>query len=116
MSHTRIGHARWYDLKILLEAWQSMFTSSFSNETKDYDLVEVTREVLENLLDQQYSASMEAYYRNDSAAFHHYSASFTSLIKDLDDLLASNSRFMLGTWLEKAKSANIGECRTINTK
>ena len=93
-----------------------MFTSSFSNETKDYDLVEVTREVLENLLDQQYSASMEAYYRNDSAAFHHYSASFTSLIKDLDDLLASNSRFMLGTWLEKAKSANIGECRTINTK
>ena len=49
---------------------------------------------------------LKAYYKNDSVAFSNHSKSFMNIIKDLDDLLASNKHFMLGPWLEKAKSAS----------
>ena len=48
---------------------------------------------------------LKAYYKNDSVAFSNHSKSFMNIIEDLDDLLASNKHFMLGPWLEKAKSA-----------
>ena len=107
VSQQRIGHARWYDFAILLKAWNHIYksSSSLASEIKDYDLVEVTREVLENLLDQRYKDSMKAYYKNDSVAFTNHTTSFMNIIEDLEDLLASNSHFMLGPWLEKAKSA-----------
>ena len=97
----------WYDSAVLLKAWDNIFRSSLVNSVvKDYDLVEVTREVLENLLDQHYEDCMKAYYKNDSVAFTNFSGSFMDIIGDLDDLLASDSHFMLGPWLEKAKSAS----------
>ena len=105
VSQHSIGHNRWYEFEILLKAWHHIYSSNSLVSIKDYDLVEVTREVLENLLDQRYKDAMKALYKNESVAFTNHTTAFMNIIEDLEDLLASNSHFMLGPWLEKAKSA-----------
>jgi alpha-N-acetylglucosaminidase len=103
--------ARWartklnYDPKDLLPAWHELMQASAACRNSDgfqYDLVDVTRQVLANyalILHQQFVTD----YRNhDKKKFDQSSKKFLTLLDDLDALLATRSDFLLGNWLTAA--------------
>ncbi|RYF85545.1 MAG: alpha-N-acetylglucosaminidase [Chitinophagaceae bacterium] len=69
-----------------------------------YDLVDLTRQVLANyasVLQQQCAA---LYKKGDSDSFKLQSHAFLALISDMDKLVSTRKDFLLGKWLEDAKS------------
>ena len=54
-----------------------------------YDLVDVTRQVLVELLDRLHYESQEAFYSSDSRMFIQRSSEVLSLMHEIDDLLAT---------------------------
>lgn len=82
---------------------------SCSNEfkTKDtyqYDVVDLTRQVISNYAYAIYKEMMEAYNKKDNSLFHEKAAKFMQLIDDQDRLLATRKEFLLGPWIESAKN------------
>jgi alpha-N-acetylglucosaminidase len=72
-------------------------------ETYRHDLVNVARQYLSNHAGELYREVMTAYQAKDAAAYRQASSNFLELLRDLDELLATNDEFLLGRWLEDAK-------------
>ncbi|EOX96635.1 Alpha-N-acetylglucosaminidase family / NAGLU family isoform 1 [Theobroma cacao] len=87
-------------LKLFLAAGNDLAGSL----TYRYDLVDLTRQVLSKLANQVYLDAVKAFRRKDVKALNVHSQKFLQLIKDIDILLASDDNFLLGTWLESAKT------------
>ena len=66
------------------------------------------------MLDQTYFKVMLAYFKNDTENFQLESKIFLDISHDLERLLSTNKKFMLGPWLEKAKS--FGKITTNSTQ
>ncbi|RWW34768.1 hypothetical protein BHE74_00010476 [Ensete ventricosum] len=92
-------------LKLFLDAGDNLTRSA----TYRYDLVDLTRQVLSKLGNQVYLDVMTAYQEKDAKALNFHSQKFLDLIKDIDELLASDNNFLLGTWLESAKSLAVND-------
>nr|WP_243835822.1 alpha-N-acetylglucosaminidase C-terminal domain-containing protein [Gelidibacter sediminis] len=91
----------------LLEAWQLFIQESdgLADRTNfQYDLVDLTRQVLANYAQVIYADMVRHYKNGDLSGFNRASEKFTTLLKDQDRLLNSRKEFMLGLWLEAAKS------------
>ncbi|KAH9774414.1 alpha-N-acetylglucosaminidase [Citrus sinensis] len=86
-------------LKLFLNAGNALAGCA----TYRYDLVDITRQALSKLANQVYMDAVIAFQHKDASAFNIHSQKFLQLIKDIDELLASNDNFLLGTWLESAK-------------
>ncbi|MFI1742947.1 alpha-N-acetylglucosaminidase [Thalassobellus sediminis] len=107
------GYRRWARTKLnyapedLLPAWDLFIKSIPDCENYDgfeYDLVDVTRQVLANYalpLQQEFA---RAYKENNKEAFNKYSSEFIELIEDIDRLLATRKDFLLGPWIDDARS------------
>jgi len=112
------GFRRWARTKLnyapedLLPAWKLFVNSIPSCEKSDgfqYDLVDVTRQVLANYalpLQQEIGIS---YRENNRAKFDKLTAEFIELINDMDRLLATRRDFLLGTWIADARSCGTTE-------
>ncbi|XP_078446491.1 alpha-N-acetylglucosaminidase family / NAGLU family [Wolffia australiana] len=74
------------------------------SHTYRYDLVDLTRQVLSKIGNQLYLDAIKAYKQGDSDSLSRHSGRLIELIEDLDTLLSSDDNFLLGTWLENAKS------------
>ncbi|CAL1371673.1 unnamed protein product [Linum trigynum] len=72
--------------------------------TYRYDLVDLTRQVLSKISNEEYTNAILAFRKKDISALKHHSRRFLGLIKDIDVLLASDDNFLLGTWLETSKA------------
>ena len=59
--------------------------------------------MLGKLANEEYLKAVTAFRRQNVKAQNLHSKRFIQLIRDIDKLLASNSNFLLGTWLESAK-------------
>ncbi|MEQ8473690.1 MAG: alpha-N-acetylglucosaminidase [Marinoscillum sp.] len=107
------GYRRWARTKLnyapedLLPAWD-LFVQAIpecgSYEGFQYDLVDLTRQVLANYalpLQQQIALAYEA---RDRAGFDQHTAAFIELISDMDVLLATQNDFLLGPWIADARS------------
>lgn len=68
-----------------------------------YDLVDLTRQVLGKLANEEYLKAVTAFRGKNVKALNLHSKRFIQLIRDIDRLLTSDSNFLLGTWLESAK-------------
>ncbi|ACU05596.1 Alpha-N-acetylglucosaminidase [Pedobacter heparinus DSM 2366] len=96
-----------YSSKELMKAWSYLLTASDELKSSDgfqYDLVDVTRQVLANyanVLQQDFASS---YKQKDMATFNKKSAQFLELIDDIDQLLGTRSDFLLGKWINNAKA------------
>ena len=92
----------------MLEAWSFLLESALKLpaeiEALNYDLIEVTRESLDLMLDQQYLKVMKTYFKNESESFANETDTFLDIVQDLDLLLSTNEHFMIGPWLEKAQN------------
>ncbi len=112
------GFRRWartklnYAPKDLLPAWDLFIKAIPACKKSDgfqYDLVDVTRQVLANYalpLQQQITI---AYQNNDKVAFEKNSKEFLELIDDMDKLLATRQDFLLGPWIADARRWGIDE-------
>ncbi|NOU46212.1 MAG: alpha-N-acetylglucosaminidase [Bacteroidales bacterium] len=90
-------------LKLLLEC---------ANECKEidtyqYDIVDITRQVIANYGQKVYADMIMAFNTKDRAGFENVSGLFLRLISYQDSLLATRKEFLLGNWLESAKSAAV---------
>lgn len=90
-------------LKLLIEAGKDLSGSL----TYRYDLVDLTRQVLSKLANQVYIDAITAFQHKDAKALKSHSKKFEQLIIDIDELLATDDNFLLGTWLESAKNLGL---------
>lgn len=75
-------------------------------ETFRYDLVDVVRQVLADAAFYQLQQVKEAFDAGDVTAYRKQVGIFLALVTDMDDLLATDRQFLLGTW--QAKALNMG--------
>ena len=95
-----------YPTAALARAWRLLLHAApelGATETYRHDLVNIARQGLSNHAGMLYATTMATYQAKDSAAYRQASAVFLQLIRDLDELLATNDQFLLGKWLEDAK-------------
>jgi alpha-N-acetylglucosaminidase len=91
----------------LLPAWDLFMQAAAKGVNTDgfqYDVVDVTRQVLANYAAPLQKKWVAAFNQKDSVAFNKYSRAFLQLIGDMDQLLATRKDFMLGPWLSAARS------------
>ena len=96
----------------LLDAWHIFIKEADKvkpSEGFNYDLVNITRQVLANFAQLLHKKTIEAYRENNKAEFEKYSQKFLQLIDSQDSLLNSIDKFMLGKWLHDARNRGTDE-------
>ncbi|WP_231491581.1 alpha-N-acetylglucosaminidase [Pedobacter sp. Leaf170] len=96
-----------YNEKDLLPAWDEFVKASSACKTSDgfqYDIVDVTRQVLANYALPVQRKFVEAYKKGDLKTYQIEKAKFLDLISDMDKLLATRKDFMLGPWVNQARA------------
>ena len=107
-SGTRWANPRLnYAAQDLLPAWDGLISSGAACKSMDgyqYDLVDVTRQVMVNYALPLQRKIVAAYRNKDLSEFLRLSQQFIQLINDTDTLLATRKDFLLGSWLADARS------------
>lgn len=101
-----------YEAKDLLPAWDAMIKASDACRNSDgfqFDLVDLTRQVLANYASPLQQNFVAAYHNKDLSSFKKYSAQFIELIEDMDRLLATRKDFLLGPWIANARKCGTTE-------
>ncbi|WP_207535931.1 alpha-N-acetylglucosaminidase [Desertivirga arenae] len=96
-----------YEATEILPAWDALIKASESCKNSSgfqYDLVDLSRQVLANHALPLQRKFVAAYEQRDKQAFQKYSKQFLDLIGDMDRLLASQKDFMLGPWVADARA------------
>lgn len=78
--------------------------SAADNEPFAQDLVDITRQFIQNKLDILYGRVIAAFQARNQSRLLLLENDFVSLLVDLDNLLQSDGNFLLGKWLESAKA------------
>lgn len=103
----------WYNPADLYKAWKLFIEagpSLMSKETFRYDLVDVTRQVLQDLTTSFYQDIIGAFLKQKMPELLTAGGVLIyDLLPELNRLLSSNHNFLLGTWLERARSIAIDE-------
>ncbi|KAF7225366.1 transcript variant X2 [Nothobranchius furzeri] len=109
----RMNTGLWYDPADLVEAWKLFMEAApslMSKETFQYDLVDVTRQVLQVLTTHFYLDIVNAFQsKKMSELMIAGGVLIYDLLPELNRLLSSNQRFLLGSWLEQAQSMALNE-------
>ena len=95
-----------YAAKDLLPAWDEMMKAIPACKRSDgfqFDLVDVTRQVLANYASPLQQQFVQAYKNKNVVAFAKYSQQFLTLIDDMDKLVATRKDFLLGPWVGSAR-------------
>ena len=96
-----------YPPKDFLPAWDYFIAAADRCKYSDgfqYDLVDITRQVLANYADTVHAKLVRAYRNKDQAAYKKYSDEFLQIITDMDSLLGTRKDFLLGQWISDARS------------
>lgn len=97
----------WYDLSSvdeILENFLASVNSSNRNDLYKYDLVDITRQMIQNKVEQLYLKIRASVYQQRLNEFDSHVSQFELLLNDLERILRTNNQFLLGNWLESAKS------------
>ena len=70
---------------------------------QSYDLVDITKEALAILFETNYLELVDAWHQRDLLRFSSKSTILIDLLGDVERVLASDGRFLLGNWLRDAK-------------
>lgn len=96
----------YYSPEKLLKAWKIYISESdnFKNcKTFNYDLVNITRQVLANYSQTLHKKIIASYRKKNISHFDQYTHEFIKLINNQDTLLNSIDNFMVGKWLQTAR-------------
>ncbi len=99
-----------YENTALLEAWKYLLAAKPS-DTPDYkfDCVNFARQCLSNHFTELYIEVLKAYKKGDAETIRADHAIMSEILADLDRLVAADSFFLLGKWVEDARSWGIDE-------
>ncbi len=106
----------WYDEQVVLAAWDAIISGVQNIDQVDHtknlalkhDVVDISRQAMANGLFNMYKKAMNAYHMRDIKLLNRLAKRFIILVRDIDVLLGSGEGFLLGSWLEDAKST----CKT----
>lgn len=105
----------WYDEKLVRKALRKFVTIA-DNETVPMnnlfrcDLVDLTRQYLQNQADTLYLNIVDAFKAKiNFEQFSSMSEEFLDLLNDLDSLLGTHNDFLLGNFLEGAKALGLND-------
>ncbi len=96
-----------YSMPALWDAWSLLLGDAnlFRNsETFEYDLVDLSRQCLADLSLFLHQEISDAYKERDHSLLSELSGLFLDLLDDLDELLATRREFLLGKWVNEARS------------
>ncbi|XP_054015935.1 alpha-N-acetylglucosaminidase [Hylaeus anthracinus] len=97
----------WYKRNSFFEAWNVLLRARYgrgNSSLYQHDVVDVTRQALQLKADDIYLDLMESFNKKNVTAFNLHAKLFVELFDDMETILASGRAFLLGTWLEEAKS------------
>ncbi|XP_031634648.1 alpha-N-acetylglucosaminidase-like [Contarinia nasturtii] len=98
----------WYNLTLIDDVLDEMLKTPLNlitgNKLFKYDLVDVTRQFLQNKIELLYPQMKTAFAAKDVIALKKIRHTFESMLIDLDDILQTDEHFFLGNWIESAKS------------
>lgn len=108
---------KWYDEKLVRKALAKFITNVSDNDENAInnlfrrDLVDLTRQFLQNQADALFVSIVDSYRKKKNLMqFIFLSESFLDLLTDLDTLLGTHEDFLLGRFLESSKAlASNGE-------
>lgn len=96
-----------YNRADLLPAWDKLISAAPACRKSsgfNYDLVDLTRQVLANYARPLQVKWVNAYRDKDINTFNKAAADYLELITDMDKLLATRKDFLLGPWIADARS------------
>ncbi|KAM5273397.1 alpha-N-acetylglucosaminidase [Ctenodactylus gundi] len=103
----------WYNRSDVFEAWRLLLTAApdlTTSPTFRYDLLDVTRQAVQELVSLYYEEVRTAYLNKEIVSLLRVGGLLAyKLLPDLDAVLASDSRFLLGRWLEQARAVAVSE-------
>ncbi|XP_032727568.1 alpha-N-acetylglucosaminidase [Lontra canadensis] len=103
----------WYNRSAVFEAWRLLLTAAptlAKSPTFRYDLLDVTRQAVQELVSLYYTEARTAYLNKELVPLMRAAGILVyELLPALDGVLASDSRFLLGTWLEQARAVAVSE-------
>lgn len=83
--------------------------SFVESDNYQYDLVDIVRQCLTNKALDVYNQLTASYQEKNKQSFELYRKQFLDLLLDQDKLLSTRKEFMLGTWLNQAKSKGVNK-------
>ncbi|PKQ64089.1 hypothetical protein BZG01_14990 [Labilibaculum manganireducens] len=103
-GYQRPNKYNYQKLTEILGAMLSANEKSMQSIEYQKDLVVVTKQVLDNLIIPIRKKINEAYANKDSVELKKQTEIFTGILDDADRLLATQSEFLLGKWINDARS------------
>lgn len=103
----------WYNRSDVFEAWRLLLTAApnlTASPAFRYDLLDVTRQAVQELVSLCYEEARTAYLNKELDLLLRAGGRLAHmLLPALDELLASDSRFLLGSWLDQARAVAVSE-------
>nr|XP_024217988.1 alpha-N-acetylglucosaminidase-like [Halyomorpha halys] len=112
VSHPRLNMETdnlWYNETDVYNAWTELLQASSeipeSNITETFliDLVDVTRQAIQIKLNDLFIYINGTYVEGNLTILRQTTATFLELLDDLETILASSCKFLLGNWINSAK-------------
>eukprot|EP00092_Neocalanus_flemingeri_P012787 GFUD01013779.1.p1 GENE.GFUD01013779.1~~GFUD01013779.1.p1 ORF type:complete len:763 (+),score=138.05 GFUD01013779.1:22-2289(+) len=97
----------WYSLHDILDSLELFVEASDSLRnisTFQYDLADLSRQFLVNLAPTFYQRAVDSYNHGMVDSLDINQEIFLDLLNDLENVLSTQKQFLLGTWLESAKT------------
>ncbi|XP_022102905.1 alpha-N-acetylglucosaminidase-like [Acanthaster planci] len=97
----------WYDWKEVAEAWPLMINAATDLGTSllyRYDLVDIGRQVLQDIAMVTYAEFLTFIHMNKKTLASLCLEKFLDILLDMDTLLATDSHWLLGNWIQSAKA------------
>ncbi|XP_050508396.1 alpha-N-acetylglucosaminidase isoform X2 [Diabrotica virgifera virgifera] len=97
----------WYNYSEVFDAWDIFVRNADDLKNSPgflHDLVDLTRQVLQIYGDIYYPKIVTAFRDDDYTNFSQHATVFMEIFDDLELILSTNKAFLLGPWIEAAKS------------
>jgi len=99
-----------YSNETLFEVWEMLLKAGeHRHSTYEYDVVNIGRQVLGNYFGKLRDEFAETYSRKQLPLLKQKGAEMKQLLRDVNTLLSTQSSFLLGKWIEDARSLGIDE-------
>jgi alpha-N-acetylglucosaminidase len=101
-----------YDAKLLVAALDTLLNASSAlghNDAYQYDVVNITRQVLGQLGLPLVNEVESAFTRRDTAALERSERRALRLLSDIDELVGTREEFLLGRWIADAKRWGVND-------
>ena len=111
ISRTYGSNAKLYETQELIPVWETMLKAASKMDTLtpqfEYDLVDITRQILADISGEVYSCIKPAFDSGDKETAVKYAEQMIEMCRDMDEILATNESFLVGTRHEGARNRGV---------